>query len=185
MKETVASLYGVVRLAARDPDGLNHLDLTVEGFWRSFFAALVALPLFLVEREIARGIVAALDPGKGIAPLGADLAVYLLDWPLSALVLLGVTWILGRTDRFALLVIAMNWLAVVSLGILCVTELVVLAAPAIFTPFMMVVHLAILVIEFRVARIALGAGIVPAVGVVIVANLFENLFPVMAFRLLG
>ena len=40
------SLYGAYRLARADKSGLNYFDASIDGFWRSFFAAVVIAPLF-------------------------------------------------------------------------------------------------------------------------------------------
>lgn len=185
MKGIAASLRGALRLAARDPRGLEYLDLSVAGFWRSFLAAAVALPLFLMERRAAQGVVAALDPGRETPPLAAELTVYALGWPLAALVLLGLCWLLGKTDRFAVLVIALNWLSVLTMGIVCAGQIVVLAAPHVFGLFMAAVYIAVLVIEFRVVRIALAAAAPQAIGVVAATTLFGVLFPGVVLRLFG
>ena len=185
VKGIAASLRGALRLAARDPRGLEYLDLSIAGFWRSFLAAAVALPLFLVERRAAQGVVAALDPGRETPPLAAELTVYALGWPLAALVLLGLCWLLGKTDRFAVLVIALNWLSVLTMGIVCAGQIVVLAAPHVLGLFMAAVYIAVLVIEFRVVRIALVAAAPQAIGVVAATTLFGVLFPGVVLRLFG
>ena len=35
--EVLLSLYGVWRLFLRDPRGIEWLDVSIEGFWKSFF----------------------------------------------------------------------------------------------------------------------------------------------------
>ena len=185
MREIRASLHGALRLAARDPRGLDRFNLTVAGFWRSFLAAVVALPLFFVERAVADGILAALDPENDASPFALDLLVFLFTLPLAALVLLGAAWILGRTDRFAVAVIALNWLSVLTLGAVCAAELLVLMAPRTLGLFMLAVYAAILVVEYRVVRIALAVEALPAIGVVAVTTLVGNLFPLSASRLFG
>ena len=39
--EVLLSLYGVWRLFLRDPRGIEWLDVSIEGFWKSFFCAVV------------------------------------------------------------------------------------------------------------------------------------------------
>ena len=40
----IRSIYGAWRLALLDPSGLNWFDVSIEGFWRSFFAAAIVAP---------------------------------------------------------------------------------------------------------------------------------------------
>ena len=43
-QEVLSALYGAYRLAWFDVSGMTFLNLTVEGFWRSFFAAVLVAP---------------------------------------------------------------------------------------------------------------------------------------------
>ena len=42
MADTKRALEGAWLIARRDPGAMSRFDLTVEGFWASFFAAVVA-----------------------------------------------------------------------------------------------------------------------------------------------
>jgi len=48
LREVITALYGAYRLARFDPGGLGFFDVTVQGFWRSFFAAVLVAPLYLI-----------------------------------------------------------------------------------------------------------------------------------------
>jgi hypothetical protein len=43
-EEVLRSIYGAYRLAWLDRSGMSQLNLSVEGFWRSFFAAILVAP---------------------------------------------------------------------------------------------------------------------------------------------
>lgn len=180
--EARAGLYGVVRLAARDPKGLDLFNLTVAGFWRSFLAAAVALPVFAVERMAARVIVAELDPDRRLPSPLEDLTIYLAGWPLAAVALLGACVLLRKTDRFAVGVIALNWLTVLTQTAVCIAEVAAAVVPAAFTLIVISVLMAILVVEYRVLRIALALDIAPAIGVVAAVTLVDNLASAAALR---
>ena len=48
-REAAASLYGAYRLARQDAGGLDYFDTSLEGFWRSFYAAaFIAQPFALL-----------------------------------------------------------------------------------------------------------------------------------------
>ena len=46
LREVVTSLYGAARLIQFKPDGLTYFDSSLDGFWRSFTAALLVAPLY-------------------------------------------------------------------------------------------------------------------------------------------
>lgn len=182
-REARAGVHGAVRLAARDPKGIDRFNLTVAGFWRSFLAAAILLPVFAIERIAMRSIIAELDPDRRpLTPL-EDLAIYLVGWPLGALALLGACALLRRTDRFAVVVIALNWLTVLTQTAVCIAELVAAIVPSAFSLIVISVMMAILVFKFRVVRIALGLNIAPAIGVVAAVTLVDNLASALALRL--
>ena len=43
-RDIVYGIYGAWRLARLDPGAMTHFDRTVEGFWNSFFAAVIVAP---------------------------------------------------------------------------------------------------------------------------------------------
>ena len=62
--EVLRSLYGAYRLAFLDQSGMAHFNLSVDGFWRSFFAAVLVAPGFavlVVQKLVARP--EPFDPG--------------------------------------------------------------------------------------------------------------------------
>lgn len=52
LNETLASIYGAFRLACGDASGLNYFNATYEGFWRSFSAAIIIAPIFIIFLSI-------------------------------------------------------------------------------------------------------------------------------------
>ncbi|RKF08489.1 hypothetical protein DEM25_000345 [Oceaniradius stylonematis] len=92
------------------PGAIERMDISADGFWRSFTAIAVALPaMFFVWVMNARANQAEM-PSMGVAPLVAgeavfELVVWLLPIPVFALVLRP----LGLGHRFVHLVIARNW----------------------------------------------------------------------------
>ncbi|MBO6640011.1 MAG: hypothetical protein JJ920_19080 [Roseitalea sp.] len=92
------------------PGAIERMDISADGFWRSFSAIAVALPaMFFVWVMNARANQAEMTT-LGIAPLVAgeavfELIVWLLPVPVFALVLRP----LGLGHRFVHLVIARNW----------------------------------------------------------------------------
>ena len=107
-KEIRVSLAGAWRLMMFDSGGLNSLNHSVDGFWRSFFAAVVAVPLFLIANFLHTSeLLAAPSSGTGV-----HLFRYTLGWIAFPLVMVVLTRLLNRTHRYASYIIAINWLAV-------------------------------------------------------------------------
>jgi hypothetical protein len=112
--EVLRSLYGAWRLARADVTGMQHFNFSVEGFWRSFFAAIIVAPgyaLLVVQRT--------LDREEGYE-LGSTVVVesiaYLAAWaafPLAAVVL---TQLLGLGRHYVELIVAVNWSAVLQIA---------------------------------------------------------------------
>ena len=107
-KEIMVSLTGAWRLMMFDSGGLHSLNHSVDGFWRSFFAAVVALPLFLVSSFLHTSELGA-EPSNGT---GLHLFRYTLGWIAFPLLMAVLVRLLNRTHRYASYIIAINWLAV-------------------------------------------------------------------------
>lgn len=172
--EILSSVYGAWLLVRRREDGMRWLNLTVEGFWRSFFAAVLILPLYVPFSLIEAGM-REVPAGPYLA---RELVGYVLVWVCWPLALLALCWLLARTRRFAAMVIASNWVSVPEFAILAGAHLLALALP----PFALIAVVAaiafVLAIEYFVARTALAVGPAPAIGVVTV-----NLLLVMMLNL--
>jgi hypothetical protein len=112
--EVVRSLYGAWRLAWLDPSGMGHFNLSVEGFWRSFFAAVLVAPGYalLVAQDLAAR-------EEAVSPIGALLvetlayAAAVAAFPVAAIIL---TQLLGLSRNYVALIVAANWAAVIQMG---------------------------------------------------------------------
>jgi hypothetical protein len=113
-EEVLRSIYGAWRLAWLDRSGMGDFNLSVEGFWRSFFAAALVAPgyaLLVVQELVARP--------EAVSPAWAfviETLAYGIGWaafPLAALVL---TQLMGLSRNYAAMIIAANWAAVIQIG---------------------------------------------------------------------
>jgi hypothetical protein len=120
------SIDGVVRLALRDAQGLSLLDLTADGFFRSFAAMFVAAPLFMTAHSGWRHMVitVATENGHkfeaseiefGASAFAFSVVMYLLLWFVFPIVAFLILRFLGQTARYSTLVIAYNWSAILVL----------------------------------------------------------------------
>ena len=85
-------------------EALNDLDLTERGFWASFWAFPLALPLEFL-RALSREQV---ETNIGYT-LFSELGIAAVLWFAPLIVLIAIARPLGFSDRFPTLVIASNW----------------------------------------------------------------------------
>lgn len=112
------SLVGAFRLGMRDPRGLSAFDLTMDGFFRSFYAVLLAAPIYAFTAFGAMRIIQAMPrtaemDGKEASSLLIFVLFHVANYVGSAVIFLiamvPITRFMGAGQRFATLVIAYNW----------------------------------------------------------------------------
>lgn len=155
--EAARGIYGAWRLAHGDRSGLSWFDASLAGFWRSFGAAIVALPAYAALSALA----AADYPGDvdwGGVVLVEGIA-YVIDWfayPLAAFYL--CRWI-GRGGRFLLFIVALNWAKVIIAVVMLPAAVVANVVPGGIGAFLPVLVLAgVLFYVWHVTRVALDTG---------------------------
>jgi hypothetical protein len=113
-KEVLSALYGAYRLAWFDGSGMAHFNLTVDGFWRSFFAAVLVAPAYalLVGMQLPVG---AESFNLALAFLTESIG-YALAWCAFPLVAIVLTRLLGLDRNYVALIVAINWTAVLQTG---------------------------------------------------------------------
>lgn len=111
--EIERALYGAWQLSRFNAAGLMAFDLSVNGFWRSFWAAPLGLPIFLLFVLVrVRTAPAELDTGPYVTAQLVTYGVLWLVFPLLALIL---TRLAGLTQRYVPLVVASNWVSLIHL----------------------------------------------------------------------
>lgn len=107
-REILNALYGAFLLMRFDVAGRNYFNYTVTGFWRSFSAVIVALPVFLgviyMHTRTSQDPI-SLEVQQSIFRYATGWLVY----PLVALVLVRV---LDRMESYAAYIITNNWFGV-------------------------------------------------------------------------
>ncbi len=112
--EFTGSIRGAWRLALRDPAGMALFNLTVVGFWRSFAAALLMLPIF--------ALMVVMNHDPLLSPAPAQLWVvhgisYVLHWVMFPVVMIWVTRFLGLGAGYGAFIIAINWSQLIQTGL--------------------------------------------------------------------
>ncbi|MEX0344795.1 MAG: transporter [Rhizobiaceae bacterium] len=109
-------LTGAWRLMMGRPEGLDLLDISSDGFWNSFFAIILAVPVLGVTWVNYTNEIAGPDDNLasrvGIVALFAF--VDLAAWIIPIIVLALAAGPLGIGDRFVHYVIASNWGSVIT-----------------------------------------------------------------------
>lgn len=92
-------------------EGIRLLDLSMDGFWNSFFAIVVAAPVMLAAWAPMAGEIAGADAGFGQrASIVARLALVDIGaWVLPIVGLAAIAGTVGIRDRFVHYVVATNW----------------------------------------------------------------------------
>lgn len=167
-EELSRGLFGAWRLAHLDPRGLQFFDDSLEGFWRSFWAAAVAAPGYAllvalkllespVDEPLARTVLI-----EGIA--------YVVGWTAYPLAAFYLVQAIDRLPRYRGYVVAYNWANVLQVAVylpvlaLSASE----ALPRELSGYIAVAAtLVVLYYQWFIARIALEIGGLPAAALVI------------------
>ena len=174
------SVYGAWRLARLDPAGMTLFELSIPGFWRSFFAAVVVVPFYLAlvflrfEQEADHGAVFELLPFVVV-----KLIAYAVSWVAFVLAMIAITRLLSLGAFYVPFIIAYNWSAVIQIAVLLPAALIQasgLLPEVLGAGLMIVVSIAILFYQWFIARVALQTTALTAAGVVVLDLLLGVLF---------
>jgi hypothetical protein len=160
LAEAWLALAGALRLARGDPAGLACFDPSVAGFWRSFRAALLCYPLYLILLTfpvvIGDGPAEEIDASRFYA---AETIHFAISWVAFPLVVLPIIDFLGRGDRFLGFMTAYNWCQVPQTIVFTVVALfggASLLSPNAMLAVDLILGIAALVYEWYIARVALA-----------------------------
>ena len=101
------SISGAFLLARFNPQGLSHFDNNVKAFWRSYWSAILALPLYMA-------LVLMRTPDSMILVGYLSTVIiygtsYVLGWFTMPFAMFYVCRIINREDRFFQYFVAYNW----------------------------------------------------------------------------
>lgn len=157
-QEARSSIRGVVRMARFDPDAFRFFNFTLDGYWRSFFAAVLLLPIYLIY-WFGHGTPAA----ETAVPLARRLLVeginYPLSWTLWPLVCFYIARAVGwGAENYLAYITAYNWTQIFSQGVMLLAAIVFLPAiePAARLNLWLLMLLGFLIFEAYVAKRTLG-----------------------------
>ncbi len=113
LSEIVYGLYGAWRLLRRDPGGVQFFRTDAEGFWNSFFAAVIVAPGYavLVGLHLADGGASA----DALSTVLIHLEAYAITWLAFPVAMHFLCVGLEREEHWVTFVVALNWTKVVQL----------------------------------------------------------------------
>jgi hypothetical protein len=158
--EVSTALHGAWQLARLDRGGMAYFDRSEAGFWKSFTAALLVFPAFLILLDLrventewaASGVVRILV----VETIG-----YVIAWTAFPLIMLPVTRFLGRESHWLEFMVAYNWSQVLQYALFLLATLLAEsgAFPAsLATGIASAATVAVLLYEWFVARVSLDTG---------------------------
>ena len=149
------------RMMTGRADGLRMLDLSIDGFWNSFFALAVALPPLAVGWVGVANDLAA----DGLAGrLSVLLRLAVIDFACWVVPLAGLAAVAARIrlqDRFVHYVVASNWGSALVAWLMLPPALLRLLAPSqseLISMLSLALFIASVVLTWRLTNVALGKG---------------------------
>jgi hypothetical protein len=165
--EVLYGVFGAWRLALLDRGGMNYFDRSLSGFWKSFFAAALVAPAYL--------ILVVLDLAESNSDAGVlrifivHLSAYTLSWVAFPLAVLHICEAIDKREAFVGYIVALNWAEVIQAVVLFPVLLLNAAlggAAAGFGLLTAVVYLLVLGYQWFVTKTALGIAGLGAAGLV-------------------
>ena len=169
-QEVSTALHGAWRLAWLDRSGMAYFDRSESGFWKSFTAAILVFPAFLIL--LALRVDDAEWAASGIGRiLIVEMIGYVVAWTSFPLIMLPVARFLGRESHWLEFIIAYNWSQVVQYAVFLTAT--ILAGSGTFptslaSGIVAASIIAVLLYEWFVARVSLDTGAAGATMIVLV-----------------
>jgi hypothetical protein len=162
LREIRTALTGVVDLARGDSIGLVHFDGSERSFWRSFWAAVIVAPAWVL-------LLALEEQPMSAGPLtlvAVQIIDYVLLWTAFPLALHEILARRARTDRFCLYISIRNWASVIETPAMLFAAAFAAAVPfegAQLLPIFVMV--AVFAFEWFLARVGLAVSLGAAAAV--------------------
>ena len=185
-QEASRSLYGAWRLARFDANGITFFDNTNEAFWRSFWAAVIALPLYAILLTI-RNTGATIAVGPVYAFFVHSIG-YVIGWMVFPFAMYYIAVLTDRQKWFCRYIAAYNWAVVLQITLLLFVSSLAAAcflSPSLSVMMTVVVVAAVLIFQGFIAHVALQATLPGAVGIVFLDLALSIMVDGWSNRLLG
>ncbi len=166
-QEIAAGCYGAWRLLALDKSGLQYFDPSIQGFWKSFFAAVLVVPGYVFILFFAlQNVEIEAGPLRFVL---VQIIAYVIAWTAFPLAMFYLAMVIDRQAEYRLHIVAYNWAQLIE--VLISAPLVMLALggllpEALGNALVLAVDIAIRIYEWYIAKTALRLSILGAIGIV-------------------
>ncbi len=169
VREASIGIFGAWQLAKYDAQGLRFFDNTVTAFWRSFFAAVIVLPAYVILIVLVLGgLPVAVG---GVSVLVIESIAYVIGWTAFPLVMFYLARLIDRDRFYFRYIAAYTWSAVLRYALFLIVG--VAAASGIPPPsaaaalINFAAYIAILAYQWFIARVGLEVSAPGAGGIVL------------------
>jgi hypothetical protein len=167
-RETVYSIFGAYRLAMLDKAGLTYLDRSPEGAIRSFYAALIVLPAYVVL--VVLRLWDVLPDVSLLRFVTVEGLADVISWTAFPLAMFYISRLLDRSARYFDFLSAYNWSSVIQMGLYLPVVAIAdsgLMPGGLGEGLVMVVTMLVLMYQWFIARTTLDINGGSAAGVVL------------------
>ncbi|GAA0595937.1 hypothetical protein [Caenispirillum bisanense] len=168
IRETAASLEGLRRIVRMDPTGLDCFNASVQGFWNSFFVAVLTLPFYLLQAGVY--YMNADIEASAARFLSLELMTFVLGWLVYPVVMVTVTQVMDRWQHYLRYMVAYNWFQLVVAALLLplsLLQLTGMAPDGLIALLFLMATSAFLLYGWFIANRGLDLGGATAAGIVI------------------
>lgn len=149
--EVRAAMGGVVRLWRGDITAFLAFDRSLEGFWRSFTAAVLGAPIHALLLFAGKG--ESTGPIDTWHDAMVEAIAYVVTWTAFPLLMTRIARRLGREDRFFDYMVPYNWAALAQLVLFTLAAFLRLVLPGFLGSVLMLVAIAaVLHLQWFIAR---------------------------------
>lgn len=159
-RDVVTGLFVAWRLFLFDRTAIRVADSTIEGFWKSFYAAVIALPAVFILRVLFVDASPDLASHSGTGRIAMVFALdYVYQWVLFPLFMVYLAEGMGRSRQYVTFIVARNWSQVIQVAIVLPAAVILIAEgsddPGIGWMVLIGAHLVTWVYGWFIARTAL------------------------------
>jgi hypothetical protein len=163
--EFVYVLRGLRRLIQFDVGGLGYFDRSIEGFWRSFRAALLLAPLYSIIIPLNLELIKPTVGWQHIMII--EILAYIVSWLLYPLVAYEICRLIGREAEYPGYIVVYNWskmLIVTAQLLVWLPTLLGITESETSAGLYRIVYVAFLIYLWFIARVALRIDAFSAIG---------------------
>ncbi|NQV55142.1 MAG: hypothetical protein HQ503_04725 [Rhodospirillales bacterium] len=165
-------------MARADPGGMAYFDTSLDGFWRSFYAAAFVAPLFVLYL-VVRFHMAEIEV-SAFRFASVEIIAYVIAWVIFPLMMFYICNSISRESQYISYIVAYNWASVwqnlVYLPFAMLTEFGMLP-PGATRALGIAILIMVMLYTWFITKTALNISVVLAIGLVVldfIVSIFIN-----------